>query len=106
MGGNTKKGRAGGPARSVDARRLMTLIEQFEENKLELERALRKGDMEVITQYDQTTNQAFDKILDYRAAETQTRVHLAEFLLNQLQINKSSLTDRIKLKLVDIVRNE
>ena len=106
MGGNTNNGRAGGPAQTVELQRLITLIEQFEEHKLDLDRALGIGDRELITQYDQDINQVFEKILAYRAAETQTRVLLAEFLFDQLQVDNSSFTDRIKLKLIDIVRNE
>ena len=106
MSGNSNNGRVREPERPECVRRLLTLIEQLEENRALLERALAKNDMNLVSQYDQATIRAFDKILDLNVEETQARVLLVEFLLEQLQIDQTTLNDRIRSKILKTVQIE
>ena len=92
-------------SKPADVIRLLTLIWQFEKSKSLLGRALEACDRHHVTHYDQFAIQTFDQILEFHVEGPEARVLLVEFLLDYLQIGQSTVTDRIRSKVLDIVRS-
>ena len=106
MNGNSNNGRVGEPTPPGNVQALSALLERFNEAQSLLLEALETGDMERISPHDQAVNKAFDQIMEFQAEGKQAGILLVEFLLDQLQVDQSSLTERIKSKIVETVQKE